>query len=263
MQDAFLFKIVLSFLTAGIWITAMTILAERFGSKIGGIIGNMPSNILISLLFMGWTQSPEFAAEATTSVPLGMAFDAFFLFAYIVSAKRLGTWAALPAFACWFILAFLFSPYIGASMLISTLIFAIITLVLFFILDSVMKIRSVQAKQMPKTLSQLAMRALFAGLVVASSVALAAFLGPFWGGILSVFPAVLFSTMHILTVSQGADFSRATGKVLLLASSNIIIYAFAVRITYPLLGLVLGTIVSYAVVLIAIAAAYPLLKRIS
>ena len=46
----FVIKVLISFVVAGIWIAGATLLAERFGSKIGGLITNLPSNILISLI---------------------------------------------------------------------------------------------------------------------------------------------------------------------------------------------------------------------
>ena len=70
MDTVFLLNVFLSFVLAGTWISFATILAEKFGSKIGGLIANLPSNILISYLFIALTSSPEFVAEISVSLPI-------------------------------------------------------------------------------------------------------------------------------------------------------------------------------------------------
>ena len=54
------------------------------------------------------------------------------------------------------------------------------------------------------------------------------------------FPAVMLSTMYLLTRVQGADFARATGKAMLPASANIVVYSVSVSIIYPIVGLATG-----------------------
>ena len=46
ITDVFLFKLLLSFVVGGCYIAAMLWVAERFGSKIGGILIGLPSNLL-------------------------------------------------------------------------------------------------------------------------------------------------------------------------------------------------------------------------
>ncbi len=50
MESALLLKTVVSFVVAGVWIGGFTLLAERLGSKKGGLLGNLPSTILIALV---------------------------------------------------------------------------------------------------------------------------------------------------------------------------------------------------------------------
>jgi hypothetical protein len=69
--------------------------------------------------------------------------------------------------------------------------------------------------------------------------------------------------MVILTINQGIDFARATGKIIILSSTNIIIYAVGISITYPTLGVALGTIVSFGVALIWILLLHLLIQNFS
>jgi len=261
--DILLLKILLSFFVAGIWITIATVISERFGSKVGGIMGNMPSNILVSLAFMAWTQTPEFAAEAAKMVPMGMAIDAIFLFVLVASMKKYGDKAFALALFVWLLLAIPLGMSKYDDLIVGSIVFFIVTIGLFYILEKKLDIQSVTKKSGKKySAKELATRMVFAGGVVAASITIAAFLGPVWGGIFSIFPAVMISTMYLLTKSQGVDFARAAGKVMLLASLNIWVYAIGVYYTYPIYGIVWGTAISYFVTAVFVFLIRPVFERI-
>ncbi|MCX7965133.1 MAG: hypothetical protein N2596_00710, partial [Syntrophorhabdaceae bacterium] len=69
MDKIFLIKVIISFIIGSIWITGSTYIAERYGTKLGGVVVGLPSTIIFGLLFIGWTQSVEVAVEATDIVP--------------------------------------------------------------------------------------------------------------------------------------------------------------------------------------------------
>ena len=75
-------------------------------------------------------------------------------------------------------------------------------------------------------------RAAFAGGIVGGVVLISHFVPAYLTGIVSAFPAVLFSSMVILAVNQGKTFAQATGKVMILSSSNIVVYALGVYFTF-------------------------------
>ncbi|NQT97128.1 MAG: DUF3147 family protein, partial [Candidatus Marinimicrobia bacterium] len=102
MDTLFWYKLLQSFLAGSIWVTATTLIAEKFGSKIGGFVGGLPSTIIIALLFIGLTQSPQDAIRATTVVPLMMGFNGIFMVLYLLNVKRgfaLGLTSALVVWA--------------------------------------------------------------------------------------------------------------------------------------------------------------------
>jgi hypothetical protein len=84
----FVIKVLISFVVAGIWIAGATLLAERFGSKIGGLITNLPSNILISLLFIALVNDISFVTDVIPGIPLGMTINTIFLVAFILLLER-------------------------------------------------------------------------------------------------------------------------------------------------------------------------------
>jgi hypothetical protein len=88
MDLSFWIKFGLSFLVGGIWVTLSSVAAERFGSKVGGLIGGLPSTIVVTLLFIGLTQTPERAAESAIIVPLVMGVNGIFVTVFIFLSRQ-------------------------------------------------------------------------------------------------------------------------------------------------------------------------------
>lgn len=262
MDFDIILHIALAFVVAGLWISLASLAGERLGSRLGGLIANLPSNILVSLLFMALTQGPGYAAKAAGSIPVGMAVDTLFLLA-VVAALRWGLVPALAAgLAAWFASAALAVALPPLSPAWSIALYAAVCAASFAFADLVLKVRAVPKKAVPFKPSTILVRALFAGAIVAGAVAAAQFAPPYLTGIIAVFPAVLLSTMTILTRAQGNDFARATGKVLILSSSNIIVYGVAVALLFPAIGPWWGTLCAFAAAVAYVALLLPISRRI-
>jgi hypothetical protein len=255
--------VLLSFLVAGVWITGATVVAERFGSKLGGLIGNLPATIVVAFFFIGLTQGPEFTREAARAVPTGMTIDAVFLFVFVVSLRAGILPAVILSLGSWFLLALVASGLHNTDWLATTVLYLAVTVMAFLVMERGLKIRSVARSTKKYSLAQLGARAGFAGSVVASTVIVARLSGPYWAGLFSIFPAVMLSTMVILSRVQGADFARATGKVLVLSSTNIVIFGAAVYLTFPFLGLGWGILASYGAAFLWVLALRPVINRLS
>lgn len=66
-----------------------------------------------------------------------------------------------------------------------------------------------------------------------------------FGGIFATFPGMFISTLIITYLSGGSDFSRAIAKSMMVSGTvNVGFYAIAIRYTYPIMGLLFGTIVA-------------------
>ncbi|MCE1195051.1 hypothetical protein LWX53_00935 [bacterium] len=246
-------RIALSFVIAGVWIAAATLVGERLGSRKAGLIGNLPSNILISLLFMALTKGSDYAAAATAGVPMGMAIDSIFL-AVLIFALGRGLAAALGlALASWAVVATLavaVLPPLGYAA--SLAVFAAAALSLFLLADARLGREKVEKKPVPFSWKVMALRAFFAGTIVAGAVAIAQVAPPYMTGVLATFPAVLTTTMVILARSQGVAFARATGKILILSNVNIVVYTTCVGLLYPTVGPWLGTLLAFAASVVSI-----------
>src|SRR3989338_5035093 len=130
----FVTRLIASFLIGGVWVTCTTIATERYGAKIGGLVGGMPSVILVSLFFIALTQSPEIAAESAGILPISISFMGLFMIIYLFWPTE-NFWAALTAgILGWMIPSFAAALFHFGSFLVSILVFALVTLLLTFIL---------------------------------------------------------------------------------------------------------------------------------
>lgn len=263
MDKVLLLKTITSFVVAGLWIGGFTLLAERLGSKKGGLIANLPSTILIALIFVALVQDAGFAARATDAVPIGMLIDTLFLLLFILLLKYGLIKTVVLSLGTWFVLAFLAQKIHLSNILLNIILYVITAVAAYVLLEYGSKIPAKGKSRKKYTPGSLLIRALFAGSVVAGTTIISTFAGTYWVGLFSTFPAVMLSSMVILTVNQGADFARATGKVMILSSTNIIVYAYGVSLTYPGPGVLAGTVISFGMSFLWVLLLHPLIRKIS
>jgi hypothetical protein len=264
MNNIFILKLILSFLISGVWVTLATQFAEKYGTKIGGIITGLPSTALLSLFFIGWTQTPSVSVEATTIIPIIGAVNALFLLVYI-SLVRKNFWLALySCFLAWSGLSLFFVLTDFHNFLLSIAIYVVVAALSFLHIEKGIKVKSERPSPVKNSLKILIFRGLFSGTIIVLAVTMGKIAGPLFGGMFAMFPAMFTGTLLITYFSHGSLFSSAMMKVALLSASSVVLYAILVRYTYIPLGLFFGTLVS---ILISYSYAYiihiVLVKRIS
>lgn len=246
MDSQFILKLVLSFLVGSIWITTGTVIAERYGSRVGGLVAGLPATILVSLFFIAWTQSTTVAAEATTVIPVVMGINSFFAVVYIVLV-RFNFWLALAgALTLWGFCAYLLVLARFDSFGLSLGLYLFLLLAAHIIVEKWLAVVSEPGKKMKYAFPVILFRALFSGSVIAVAVIMAKVGGPLLGGMFSVFPAMFIGTLVITYYTHGPAFSAAVMKASVLGAVSVVVYGAAVRYTYIPLGIWLGTLLSLA-----------------
>jgi len=263
MDRLFLINVLLSFTIAGAWIAFSSLLAERLGTKVGGLIANLPANLLVSLLFVAFVRDVDYVANAVMAVPAGLVNVTVFMLVFILTIRSGLLVASFLSLLTWFANA-IFLSYIGqVDLLPGILLYISIVILAVFILDKIFVVESVQVIKKHYSKWQIAGRAVFSGGIVATVVIISKFSPPYFTGIFATFPAMLFSTLFILAKSQGSEFVRSVGKVLLLTTTNLLIYALAVYITYPQFGVLYGTLMSYLAAVAWVLLLFPIVKRLA
>ncbi len=254
----------MTFFVGSIWLTGVTILAEKLGSKIGGVIAGMPSTIVITLFFIGWTQTPVVAAQATVVVPLIMGIDGLFIVTYVSLVRQSFPLALLSSLFVWLCFSFVLVLIHFNNFGLSLIGFLGLLLVSYGIMEYALHVKSLAGRNTSFSFFNVLMRGLVSGVIITLAVAFAKLGGPLIGGVFASFPAVFLSTIILTYFAQGRAFSVSVMKTLLLSGTiNATVYASAVRFLYPLFGLIGGTIGSFLLSLVSMYAVFLLVKKIA
>src|SRR3989338_3465963 len=239
-MDPFILKLVLSFFVGGGYVVFSTIMAEKFGSKIGGFIAGLPSTVAFSLFFIAWSQGSEVAVAAAPVVPAMVGASILFVLVYIHLLRNNIFLALFGSLLVWFLSGLILLWVKFDNIYLSILLF--LAAWIFFIIA----IKAIPTKSIavPFSFGGMGLKFMMAGGAVAVAVFLSKALSPLWGGLFAGFPAVFLSTMLMLTYLR-PDFAIAVGKAIPLGTLATVLYPLLVHLLYPSLGFILGTIVAY------------------
>ena len=256
MVDLLVLHLILAFVVGGAWVSSATLIAERYGSALGGLVGGLPAISIISFLFIGLNQSPETASQATVVFPLALSFTMSFLLVYATFSKRGFPVAFVSALVAWIGLSATTALLNLRNLFFSVGVFLSVTSFYFYILKVRVKLPNVGGAQLVHSLPKAAFRAVVGGSIIALAVLLSQLGGPEIGGIASSFPAIFSLTLFFSYRTRGMELSRALTKPLLVSASlTAFPYSLLVGYLYPLLGVGIGTTVALlcAVPLVALA----------
>lgn len=244
MPGPLLLKLALSFVVGGLWITAGVSLAERRGSRAGGLVLGFPSTVLVAMVFIGWTQSTESAVRATSVIPAVHGINALYV---LVTVSLMGRrpWRGLSiGLAVWalgaaLIIASGFDDFVTGIFVYALLLSLSYWRIGRFIPKDPESIRGRAAGPL-----LMAARGVFGGAVVVLAILMARFGGPLVGGVFAIFPAVFTGALLTTALSHGPLFSAAVMRSTLAGGASCIVFAAAARVSFIPLGLVVGTLVS-------------------
>ena len=248
MTNIFLFKLILTFIVGSVWITLATIIAERSGTKLGGVIAGLPSTVVIALFFIGWTQTPLIASQSTSIMPIVLGINILFALIYILLSRVNFYLSIFTSLIVWFIFS-LGLVFLNLNNFIYSLIgFLLLLAFSFYILEMKSDIKSEGKKDIKYTFPQLLFRGILAGTIITFAVIIAKIGGPLLGGVFAVFPAAMLSTMIITHFTHGKSFSSAVIKALIVSGSvSGVVYIIGARYLYLSVGLISGTLISYTI----------------
>lgn len=251
-----------SFIVGALCVSAFSVTADRYGSRISGVLASFPATLAASLFLTGLSGSPELAAEAAISVPALSGFLGIFLCTYCALLGRgFGTalgislliWLALSCS-----LAMVWRPPIPWSVAI-LVASASIT---YWVLEIRLRIPSRGGAPVALNGWQAMTRMLLGGGLVSGSIALAHSVGPTFGAVLATFPAVTVATLAVTYQSGGGTLSAAFAKSLAMSAMiNSGMLAVAVAALYPRVGLYTGSGLALLLVLVSSFLSWLLVRR--
>jgi hypothetical protein len=239
-----IFQILIPFTLSALVVIIVMYIAETYGSKIGGILGTLPSTIVVAFVFISISKGILFASEAAAVVPAELGINVIFLFVFAVLIHKSTVMAFTVSFMTWIVLSALLLIFQITNIFVSIIIYLICVFSAFFYLEKKLMIHSISKVTIHYTPKKIMFRGILAGIVIAIAVLLSN-VGSIISGIFSVFPAILSSTMLISVHEHGPDFTAGIAKSMILGLSSVTSYATIIHFLYPIYGIIVGSIIAY------------------
>lgn len=237
-----------------VMVIGITWIAERGSSRFAGVLLGFPLGAGVSLLFIGLEQGADFAAQSGLWTMQGLFPTLLWCLSYQILAVKLKRFPRTTAV----LLSLVFSLccYLPATLLVMQLIpqsFGVrllLTLVSLLVLALIFRRtnpKSCTIRPLPLSLPLLIGRALLTGLIILAITGSAANVGSHWSGVFSAFPATILPVVLILHTHYGPEILCALFRELPMGMLAIVVFSLAIAWSYPLMGIGLGTVCSYAI----------------
>lgn len=271
-------KLIASFIFGGGLVALQAYAAEKVPKQVSGIVLALPSTIIVNYFFLGLVLTEDQFKQLLPVIPAPLGFSLIFITAYIYIAKYLyrlffakpeNWWQAFKqvfvgrklnkgqkiiliamssvlACAVWLLLSLPLAIYRFDNLKLSLLIF-----VVFALLNHKLIQRGCNKTKVVETIhytaAQQIARACFAGLMVATTVYIGSQLGPFWGGVMAMFPAAFMASMSIIHYYYDYQDLFCFFKATPIGISTLVVYAAVAHFSFAAYGVWLGTLLAVLV----------------
>ena len=245
-----------------LFVLVLSLLAEWVSPKVSGIISGIPTGTAIILFFYGLEQGTEFASQSSLFNLVGMLSMQVFIYVYfkasIKNSKMNIFFSSIIATGGYLITILLLKQF--QFNLVTALIIPLISIPLFTYLFKKVKNSSIKntVKLNPKVLF---IRAIVASVVILFVTSIAQLVGPKWAGLFSAFPTTLFPLILIIHNAYGKEHVHTIIKNVPQGQWAMVMYIVSVFFLYPLLGVYLGTLISYSVVILYLVVLFRMHKQ--
>jgi len=236
---------------AGLVAIGVTVAIERWGGRVGGLIGTVPSTIVPATIGIGHLSAdPDAFAAAMYMTPVGMWVNGVFLWTWKAPFRSTGRWAnrlstvLIASLSAWAALAW--AAVEGAEMLhhhglglSSIALVATAALLLAGVATCRGAPPSPAGHQRVGRLVLLA-RGVLAASAIGVAVTLAEVGSPLTAGMAAVFPAIFLTTMVSLWVSQGEAVQIGAVGPMILGGTSVSVFALLAAWMIPTWGMVAG-----------------------
>lgn len=245
-----LLMLVKAFTAVGM-VVMLSVLAEAVSTRWAGILSGYPLGAAISLFFMGYEISPQFAAQSALHTSVGLIATQAFAYSYyrtslldcpcgLVGRVVLASLGGLLAYgsAAWLLRRLEVTP--ALALLMPTL-----SILVFVHLFRRVENRKIENRS-ALSLKTLVLRGVFAAAAIVAITSTAHWVGPAWSGIFAAFPITLLTFVAIIHYTYASGHAHAILKNVPRGLGSLVVYSLAVSGFYPSLGIAKGTIVAYA-----------------
>jgi uncharacterized membrane protein (GlpM family) len=233
-------------------VVALSVIAEHVSPRIAGILSGYPLGAAITLFFLALEIGADFAAESAQYTMVGLIATQTFAFVYFRCSLRVANGSkitgiilsAVAGISAYF-LTIALCQRLHTDLATAFFLSAFSIVGFSYLLNDVSDVK-IEGK-VPLNLKALAGRGLFAAVVIVLITASARAVGPAWAGLFSAFPLTMMPLLVIMHFSHRLEHVHTTIKNGPKGIGSVLVYALAVNLWYPHLGVYLGTLVAYII----------------
>lgn len=247
MDVPFAWQIAKLLVSVGV-VLGLSLIAERVSTRVAGLLSGYPLGTAIALFFIGLEISPHFAADSAVHTLAGFTATLALGGGYLLCGRSNGLRGVLAGtaggLACWLAVSALLAA-VEFNRLGGTVTTLVAILAFTWLYRRVPETRT-GARGRFSWLA-LAFRAALAATIIFLITGLAHVLPSAWAGLLAAFPVTMYPFLVILHLTHGAAPVATVIKHYPAGLGSLLGYALCVSLTYPSLGLALGTLAGFAV----------------
>jgi uncharacterized membrane protein (GlpM family) len=243
-------QLLISFIVGGSLITFISLLAEKASENVSGIIMVFPTTIVLGFFFLGVTTSAQKVADIVpaTLIPIGITILSSViyisnarLFSKLISSKRSQIILTfILSNLIWFILTAPFAIWKFNNLTVGVIGYFILIIIAHYFLNR--NNISLERPKIKYSKSQILFRSLFMGIMILLVVLLGKTLNPFWGGIITMYPAATYAALTVFHFYYDPKQLYSFYKKSAVGSLSLFLYAISVMVLFPKIGIVYGTI---------------------
>ncbi len=250
LNDTFPTLVLIKMSTAVVLVVLLSLVAEVVGTRFAGILAGYPLGAALSLFFIGYDLSPEFAAESAPYTSLGLIATQTFAYGYyrasllaVRQGKALQILCATMGGLVGYFLAASVLQGVRVNLFLALLL-PTVAIALFHHLFRSAEDAEIQTR-IRMNLTVIFLRAAFAGCVIVLITFTAKAVGPIWAGLFAAFPMTVLPVLVIIHITYDARHVHAMLKNFPKGLGALITYSVAVTLCYPGYGIYVGTAIAY------------------
>ena len=265
-------------------VLALSMIAERVSPKVAGMLSGYPLGTAIALFFIGYEINLDFAAESAVYTLAGFASTLMLSTGYLLGCRPVinppseaesqaspadktqpaVSWQIIGLASLCGITLFLISGYLIQMLSLNLLTAACLpAAAILLCLWGYRHIPETQvARKAPMSFMVLIFRALVAAGIVLVITGLAHVVPASIAGILAAFPVSMFPFLVLMHRSYGSGKAATIIKHYPTGLGSLMVYATSVAWCYPALGLLWGTVLSFALATVYLLIAPPWIDRL-
>jgi len=235
-------------------VVGLSLVAERSGPRLAGILAGYPLGIALALFFIGYEIGPEFAARSAVFTQAGLISNLCLTAGYLLGQRlpgRWGLWAASVLGVAAFLLAGSVLQWVPGVLPVQFALTAVAIAIFSFAYRGLPE-QAVQRR--PMTLAVMLVQAVIAAAIVMLVTALAHVLPERWAGLLAGFPFTMYPLLLLMHLGYGPGMVTTIIKHYPVGLGSLMVYAAVVALSYAQLGIYRGTALGFLVATIYLLA---------